>query len=92
MKRIRDGESAVQETEVLNAKDRAIERLIFGLRMVDGINVTAFEDASKIALNELAGDVIASLEKRSLIERSATMLRLTSAGRMIADSVACELI
>ncbi|QEG21374.1 radical SAM family heme chaperone HemW [Mariniblastus fucicola] len=92
MKRVTDRQSPVQESEPLSDRDRAIERLIFGLRMVDGIAVNYFEDAIGSSLESLSGDVIAGQISRGLVQRTATHLRLTPAGRMVADSVAVELL
>ena len=92
MKRIQAGESAAGEVEELSARDRAIERLIFGLRMVDGIEVAAFESAVGQSLESLTGGTIESLEDRELIERTETHVRLTEVGRMLADTVSVELL
>ena len=92
MKRIVAGDSAVGETEELSTRDRAIERLIFGLRMVDGIEVQAFESAVGATLESLTGDTIADLVERGLVERSQTHVRLTADGRMVADTVSVELL
>ena len=92
MKRVAAGESGVGETEELSAHEHAIERLIFGLRMVDGIEVESFETAVGTTLESLTGDTIETLKNRGLIENTETHLRLTAAGRMIADSVSVELL
>ena len=92
IKRIREGESAIQESEHLSDRERAIERLIFGLRMVDGINVAAFEASSNCSLHELAGTTIDTHVDRGLMEIDGAMLKLTPAGMMISDSIACELL
>lgn len=92
MKRIQAGESAVCESEPLSQRDRAIERLIFGLRMVDGIDVAMFETASAATIESLTGSAIADLSQRGLIERTGNSLRLTDQGRMVADTVAVELL
>lgn len=92
MKRIVAGESAVGETEELSARERAIERLIFGLRMVDGIEVQAFESAVGATLESLTGETIEGLVDRRLLEKTGSHLRLTAEGRMVADSVSVELL
>jgi oxygen-independent coproporphyrinogen-3 oxidase len=92
MKRIQDCGSAIDEAEPLSERDHAIERLIFGLRMVDGIEIAAFEEASGASLAMLVGDAIEKLVSRGLVERTETYLRLTSEGRMVADTVAVELL
>lgn len=92
MKRIVAGESAVGESEPLSNRDRSIERLIFGMRMVDGIEVRAFEFAIGETLESLTGNTIQNLVQRGLVERTETHVRLTAAGRMVADTVSVELL
>jgi oxygen-independent coproporphyrinogen-3 oxidase len=60
--------------------------------MVDGIEIAAFEEASGASLAMLVGDAIEKLVSRGLVERTETYLRLTSEGRMVADTVAVELL
>ncbi len=90
IKRIQNGESPIASTEVISGREHAIERLIFGLRMVDGINVDAFESASGFKLDELVGAKLSELEKLRLITRGEK-IRLTEQGRMVADWVGSEL-
>ncbi len=92
MKRIQSGDSAVSESEPLSKREHAIERLILGLRMVDGINIKAFEAASGESLESLTGITIEQLIERGLLTKTETSLRLTNKGRMLADTVAVELL
>ena len=91
-KRIQEGHSPIQEREPLSPKERAIERLIFGLRMVAGVNIHEFELAVEQKLEYLAGPAIEQLTNQGLLEEKKGMLRLTHSGRMVADSVAVELL
>ena len=92
MKRILADGSAIDEAEPLSEREHAIERLIFGLRMVDGIEIAGFEEASRTSLESLVGRTIEELVGRGLVERTETFLRLTPEGRMVADAVAVELL
>jgi oxygen-independent coproporphyrinogen-3 oxidase len=92
MKRILADGSAIDEAEPLSEREHAIERLIFGLRMVDGIEIAGFEEASGASLESLVGRTIDELIGRGLLERTETFLRLTPEGRMVADAVAVELL
>lgn len=90
MKRIANGDSPIDSVEHIDVREHALERLIFGLRMVDGIDVKAFNDASQYSVEELAGAKLrelASLELLVVGER----IRLTRQGRMVADWVSGEL-
>jgi oxygen-independent coproporphyrinogen-3 oxidase len=92
MKRLFNGESEVAEVEELSARDRAIERLIFGLRMIEGIDISKFEMASKTTVESLVGKVLPSLASRGLISTDDGSLKLTEQGVMLADTVAAELL
>jgi oxygen-independent coproporphyrinogen-3 oxidase len=92
LKLLGEGKPPVHESEPLSKRDRAVERLIFGLRMVDGIDVFAFEKSSGFSMKELAGSTIESLSARGLIEIASNTLKLTASGRLVADTVACELL
>ncbi len=92
MKRILADGSAIDEAEPLSEREHAIERLIFGLRMVDGIEIAGFEEASGASLESLVGRTLDELIGRGLLERTETFLRLTPEGRMVADAVAVELL
>lgn len=92
LKLLSEGKSPVHESEPLSKRDRAIERLIFGLRMVDGIDVSGFEECCGFSIEELAGTAIESLTDRGLIEITGESLKLTAIGRMVADTVASEML
>ena len=87
-----EGQSPINETEPLSNRERTVERLIFGLRTMEGIDVAAFEAASGVTLDDLAGDTIKLLAERGLIDWGPGSLKLTATGMMVADSVACDLL
>ena len=92
IKRLMEGQSPINETEPLSNRERTVERLIFGLRTMEGIDVAAFEAASGVTLDDLAGDTIKLLAERGLIDWGPGSLKLTATGMMVADSVACDLL
>ena len=86
--RIERGESAVDyvsESVDLN------EMVAVGLRMNEGVDLGALErhwgEAQSALLN-----TISQLESLQLLEKKGSLLRLTSKGRMLYDSVATEII
>ena len=87
LRRVLAGESPVVEAEQLSAEDRARERLIFGLRRLDGIDAEEFELETGFALQMLAGDVVAKFRGLGLLEQIDGKLRLTRAGLLVSDSL-----
>ena len=85
LRRVLAGESPVMESEELNAEDRARERLVFGLRRLDGVNVDQFVDETGISPETLAGGAIARYLDLGMLEQSDGVLRLTRAGLFVSD-------
>ena len=79
VERIARGESLREEVEELDAAVRRKERIMFGLRMREGVAREAFAGQKK-RLRELESDGLAFEE--------AGRIRLTPRGQLVADSVA----
>jgi oxygen-independent coproporphyrinogen-3 oxidase len=92
LRRVLAGESPVVEAEQLNAEDRARERLVFGLRLLEGVNVDEFAIQTGISPETLAGEVIARYRELGLLEQTDGNLRLTRAGLLLSDSLWPELL
>ena len=76
------GEHEVQQHDVWIPEQRLRERLVFGLRLIDGI-------APVFLTNEAARK---RLIDQGLLEETDGRIKLTEAGRRYADTVAAELI
>jgi oxygen-independent coproporphyrinogen-3 oxidase len=81
--RIARGESLREEVEELDAATRRRERIMFGLRMREGVARGEFGDAAK-QLGELAAQGLAFEEHERI--------RLTPRGQLVADSVAAMFV
>ncbi|MDC0273849.1 MAG: radical SAM family heme chaperone HemW [Planctomycetaceae bacterium] len=92
LKNVSAGESGTADREQLSDKDRAHERLILGLRQIDGINIEQFSQETGYTLSELTGTATNKLIAAGHLERQDTTLRLTKEGRFFADSVTLELM
>jgi oxygen-independent coproporphyrinogen-3 oxidase len=92
LKNISAGESGTAESEQLSDKDRAHERLILGLRQIDGVNVEQFSQETGYDVRELAETGIEKLISSGHLEQHESTLRLTHEGRFFADSVTLELM
>lgn len=87
MRRLFAGDSPVAERETIGAELAARERLIFGLRRLEGIDVRAFEEATGFRLDELAGPAIDEFLAAGLLEQSGTTLRLSEPGILVSDAL-----
>ena len=84
--RLLRGESPVQDTELLDDDDRALETVMLGLRLREGLPLTALSDAGRLR----AADAVV----RGLLEPGAhTTGRavLTDRGRLLADALVRDL-
>lgn len=80
-RRLAAGESPVAHVEPLTDAMKRTERIALGLRTRDGIIDDTISDAR-----------VSALANAGLLQRNADRLILTSAGKLVADSVAAELI
>ncbi len=85
---LKTGRLPVSESNPLTQADESCERLVFGLRLIDGISlsktgVLSFPDITQEVDHLLAED---------LIEREGDLVRLTTRGRRYADTVAVSLL
>jgi oxygen-independent coproporphyrinogen-3 oxidase len=87
MNRVLSGQSPVADSETLTDLDRARERLVFGLRRLEGIDLVEFAERFGIGIDALAGDAIDRFVEQGLLQRDARCLRLTRSGLLISDAL-----
>ena len=92
VRRLLTGQSPVEQSETLTPEESARERLVFGLRRLDGISVSEFENATGFNLQQLAGDAIGKFVTDGYLERDADRIRLSRKGLLISDSLWPELL
>ena len=92
LKRVLAGDSGVAASETLTAEERAREALWLGLRQVRGIERDIFAARFEIDLDSLVGATLPKLIDAGWIEDDGQSIRLTRAGRLMADTVARELL
>lgn len=68
----------------LTQHDIAVEFLLMGLRLRQGISMTRFADATGFSLPQ---DAIADLEEIGMVEREDEMLRATATGRPLLNAI-----
>lgn len=73
--------------ENLTLKDAVFELLFLGLRKTVGVAEAQFQSRFNISINSVYGEVLDTLSEEGLVERVEGSIRLSSRGRMLADSV-----
>ena len=92
IKRVLNNESPVAEREELTDEQLARERLVFGLRRLEGVNLERFHQTTGYKIENLAGDEITRLIKLGMLKQTDTYLRLTEEGLLISDALWPELL
>ncbi len=87
LKRVLRGDSPVVASEKLSPEDAARERLVFGLRMLQGIECDAFERDTGFDVGQLGGQELSRYLEMGFLEKDGQRLRLTRDGLMISDSL-----
>jgi len=82
------GRLPVSESDQLTLADDSCERLVFGLRLTDGVSLRETGALSFPALTDKVDDLIAD----DILERNGELVRLTNRGRRYADTVAVTLL
>ncbi|MGI9515761.1 MAG: radical SAM family heme chaperone HemW [Pirellulaceae bacterium] len=88
LKAVLSGQPAFEEEQHLSAREMAQERIVFGLRMTEGIDLNAFREETRLAENEVVpSSLLNELQDQGLIEFSPQRLKLTSRGLLFGDLV-----
>lgn len=92
VKRMAAGQSPVAQSETLSSEDRARERLVFGLRRIEGVSGRWFRESTGRDMLGLTGRTIEKYEKLGLFEWDDGTLRLTRRGLMVSDAIWPDLL
>jgi oxygen-independent coproporphyrinogen-3 oxidase len=92
LQRVLAGESPVAERETLSPEDAARERIVFGLRRMEGVNLDDFARETGFSADSLAHDAIEKFIALGLLELADGRLRLTRSGLLVSDSLWPELL
>jgi oxygen-independent coproporphyrinogen-3 oxidase len=88
LKRVASNQSPVAESEQLDPRARAADRLVFGLRQMEGISISDFREATGFDVVNLLGRGQQELLAGSLITIRDDRCRLTNRGVMLYDWIA----
>ena len=86
--RVRDAGSGVAGLEILQPRDVAIERLLLGLRIDEGVG---WDEVTPLGLDP-AAPAVAHLAAQGLLEAGAPRLIATRKGRAVLDSLVSALV
>ena len=86
------GESPVVEDVAMDDEQRARDDLVFGLRRIDGISMTEFQQRHGVDPCALGGAPLSTFLQKGWLTIDDGWLKLTRAGLLISDSMWPELI
>ena len=88
-----EGETAIKENQKLSARELAAEQIVFGLRMIDGVDLHHFRSNTEMELTDLVPEpVLLDLVNMELIEYSDSRLKMTKAGLFVGDLVCSTIL
>lgn len=85
--RVLSGESPVAEREELDDESRARERLVFGLRRLEGVSRREFLGQTGYEIDKLAARALTKFVGLGLLEDDGERIRLTRAGLFVSDAM-----
>lgn len=92
LKRVLAGKSPVAEREQLSDERRARERLVLGLRRLEGVERQQFAVATGYELDDLASPAIARFVEMKLLSDDGQRVKLTREGLFVSDALWPELL
>ena len=92
IRRITSGSSAVAESDRLSRNQQAVERLVFGLRQLDGVAIPSFERQFGFSPVSLFGSELETLMGHGLLQISNDRVQLTRRGILLFDEIAVRLL
>ena len=87
IKKILNAECSFEEVEELDRELLARERLVFGLRRLEGIDIAEFQKQSGFSVNELVEKPLQRFLDAGLLQLTGNKLALTEKGLLISDSL-----
>ncbi|MCA8998731.1 MAG: radical SAM family heme chaperone HemW [Planctomycetaceae bacterium] len=92
IQRLEQGDSPVQDREELDPELAAREAVMLGLRQVSGISPVRFRIRHGVEVRDLASEAYDHFVEAGWLEVVHGRLRLTVAGRFVADTVVAEFL
>ncbi len=92
LRRVGTGESPVEDREELTGEELARERLVFGLRRLEGVRRDDFKNQTGYEIEQLACEPIERLAETGLLFDDGQTVRLTRDGLLVSDALWPELL
>lgn len=89
---LRGGKLPVEEVHNLTVKEQMEETVFLGLRLLDGLSLSNFEERFGKPLSQIFGPQIEGLQKKGLVKIQAGHLKLTEQGLPLANQVFAEFV
>lgn len=87
MERVLAGRSPIAEWEELSPEDRAREKLVLGLRRLDGVSREEFARSTGFEIEKLVGEAWRRHVEHGLIDDARGRVRLTREGLFVSDAI-----
>lgn len=84
---LESGDLPCSEPRILTLRESMAEFMFLGLRMIDGVNLQAFETEFGTSFQEIFGEACADLFTAGLLEIRDGFLRLTRQGLLLSNQV-----
>lgn len=92
IEKIRNGESILIDREILSVESQMEEFMYLGLRKVEGVLRTDFQNYFGKNVDDIYGEILDKLEEEQLLEFSGNRIRLTHRGMDVSNCVLAEFL
>lgn len=92
IEKIRNGESILIDREILSVESQMEEFMYLGLRKIEGVSRTDFQNYFGKNVDDVYGEILDKLEEEQLVEFSGDRIRLTHRGMDVSNCVLAELL
>jgi len=92
IKRLQNGGSPIADVEKLPPFEAARERLVFGLRRMEGVNLPQFAAATGFTAAQCGGAALATALTHDLLTEHNGQLSLTRAGLLVSDTIWSQML
>ena len=92
IEKIRNGESILIDREILSVESQMEEFMYLGLRKVEGVSRTDFQNYFGRNVDDVYGKILDKLEEEKLLEYEDNRIRLTHRGMDVSNCVLAEFL
>lgn len=92
IEKIRNGELILIDREILSVESQMEEFMYLGLRKIEGVSRTDFQNYFGKNVDDVYGEILDKLEEEQLLEFSGNRIRLTHRGMDVSNCVLAEFL